>query len=72
LRIADCGIKSEIHNLQSETEQKKPICVFEILAFGIPLPVSFPNTGGIAVSSYALLADFRVPKERELGNWLGD
>jgi hypothetical protein len=71
--------------LQSETEQKKPTSVFEILAFGIPLPVSFPNTGGIAVSSYALLADFRVPllppsplrgedsgEGQELGNWLGD
>jgi hypothetical protein len=46
---------------KGEGEIKRPISVFEILAFEIPLPVSFPNTGGVAVSSYALTANFHVP-----------
>jgi len=35
-------------------------------------PISFPNTGGIAVSSRALTANFHVPEDRDLGKWLGD
>jgi len=35
--------------------------MFEVLATWNSLSISFPNTGGIAVSSYALVANFRIP-----------
>ncbi len=34
------------------------------------LAISFPNTGGMAVSSHALTADFHI--HADLGNGLGD
>jgi len=34
--------------------------MFEILATWNSLSISFPNTGGIAVSSHALMANFHV------------
>jgi hypothetical protein len=34
--------------------------------------ISFPNTGGMAVSSHALTAAFHNPKNQDLGKGLGD
>jgi len=83
LRIADWGIKSEISIPKSEI--KWPIPMLEILAISNPLPISFPNTGGIAVSSHALTANFHIPlrppsplggegkgEGQDLGKGLGD
>ena len=46
--------------------------MLEISAISNPSSISFPNTGGIAVSSHALAAIFHIPKHQELGRRLGD
>jgi hypothetical protein len=65
MRIVDLGIKSEIHNPNSEI--KWPIPVFEILAIRNPLPISFPNAGGITVSNHTLAAILLIQKRLDLG-----
>ena len=46
--------------------------MFEISAILNQHLISFPNTGGMAVSNHALTAIFPVPRKRNLGRRLGD
>jgi len=43
-----------------------------VSAIRILSSISFPNTGGMAVSSHALTAIFHVRSGRDLGGGLGD
>jgi hypothetical protein len=51
---------------------KWPIPALEVSAIKGPFLISFPNTGGKAVSSHALTAVFHIPLNQDLGKWLGD
>jgi hypothetical protein len=46
---------------KGEGKIKKPIPVFEISAL-LASSISFPNTGGMTVSSHALTASFHFPE----------